>query len=81
MNVPYRNLRRFVNLRFTVEDGASLVFDMPKTQFGPNSEGVCLTVFGQRPMSFFDPDQESMQPRRRFGTDLVYVKQIGGSAR
>ena len=30
---------RFVNIRFTVEDGASLVFDMPTTQFGPN-DGV-----------------------------------------
>lgn len=28
---------RFVNVRFTVEDGASLIFDLPKTRFGPNS--------------------------------------------
>ena len=27
---------RFINVRFTVEDGASLIFDMPETQFGPN---------------------------------------------
>lgn len=28
---------RFVNVRFTVEAGASLVFDMPTTEIGPNS--------------------------------------------
>ncbi|CAM9295561.1 unnamed protein product [Scytosiphon promiscuus] len=28
---------RFVNVRFTVEAGASLVFDMPATEIGPNS--------------------------------------------
>lgn len=33
----YMAISRFVNLRFTVEDGASLVFDMPETNFGPNS--------------------------------------------
>lgn len=38
---------RFVNLRFTVEDGASLVFDMPKTQFGPNS-GVSLSTINNK---------------------------------
>lgn len=31
------SLYRFVNLRFTVEEGATLVFDMPITRFGPNS--------------------------------------------
>lgn len=30
---------RFINVRFTVDYGASLVFDMPTTQFGPN-DGV-----------------------------------------
>lgn len=28
---------RFVNFGFTVKSGAHLVFDMPKTKFGPNS--------------------------------------------
>lgn len=28
---------RFVNLRFTVKEGAMLAFDMPVTRFGPNS--------------------------------------------
>eukprot|EP00904_Undaria_pinnatifida_P009446 jgi/Undpi1/5631/HiC_scaffold_2.g00906.m1 len=28
---------RFVNVRFTVEEGAELIFDMPVTRFGPNS--------------------------------------------
>ncbi|CAB1109311.1 unnamed protein product [Ectocarpus sp. CCAP 1310/34] len=28
---------RFVNLRFIVEEGASLIFDMPVTRVGPNS--------------------------------------------
>lgn len=34
------NTVRFVNVRFTVEDGASLVFDMPTTEFGPNGDDV-----------------------------------------
>lgn len=29
---------RFVNVGFTVMSGANLVFDMPKTKFGPNTE-------------------------------------------
>ena len=28
---------RFVNVRFTVEDEATLIFDMPVTRIGPNS--------------------------------------------
>lgn len=27
---------RFTNLRFTVKDGAGLIFDFAKTEFGPN---------------------------------------------
>eukprot|EP00904_Undaria_pinnatifida_P005732 jgi/Undpi1/2289/HiC_scaffold_13.g05673.m1 len=30
---------RFVNMGFTVMTGANLVFDMPETNFGPNTEG------------------------------------------
>lgn len=30
---------RFVNVGFTVRSGANIVFDMPKTLFGPNTEG------------------------------------------
>ena len=29
---------RFVNMGFSVVSGANLVFDMPKTKFGPNTE-------------------------------------------
>ena len=29
---------RFVNMGFTVMTGANLVFDMPETNFGPNTE-------------------------------------------
>ncbi|CAM9593958.1 unnamed protein product, partial [Ectocarpus sp. 8 AP-2014] len=39
---------RFVNLRFIVEEGASLIFDMPVTRVGPNSgqsEGAGDFVF------------------------------------
>ncbi|CAM9381103.1 unnamed protein product [Ascophyllum nodosum] len=32
-----RDYVRFVNVRFTVEEDASLTFDLPKTLFGPNS--------------------------------------------
>lgn len=31
---------RFINLGFTVESGASLVFDMPETLFGPGEASV-----------------------------------------
>lgn len=31
-------LLRFVNVGFTVRSGANIVFDMPKTLFGPNTE-------------------------------------------
>ena len=40
-------LFRFVNVRFTVEEGATLVFDMPITRFGPNS-GVRLLLDASR---------------------------------
>lgn len=35
--VLFVRLVRFVNLRFIVEEGASLIFDMPVTRVGPNS--------------------------------------------
>lgn len=40
----FDDVLRFVNVRFTVEEGATLVFDMPITRFGPNSgvsKGEC----------------------------------------
>lgn len=43
---------RFVNLRFTVEDGASLVFDVDLTWFGPNS-GVSIKIKKLLFSSFF----------------------------
>ncbi|CAM9102426.1 unnamed protein product, partial [Ascophyllum nodosum] len=36
LTISSDNTVRFVNVRFTVEDGAELIFDMPKTKFGPN---------------------------------------------
>eukprot|EP00904_Undaria_pinnatifida_P003303 jgi/Undpi1/12974/HiC_scaffold_7.g02639.m2 len=36
---------RFVNMGFTVMSGANLVFDMPKTKFGPNTEGQHRTNY------------------------------------
>lgn len=35
---------RFSNVRFTVMDGASLIFDFDKTEFGPNSDFVSEAV-------------------------------------
>lgn len=35
---PLFNRARFINVRFTLEEGASLVFDMPQTTIGPNHE-------------------------------------------
>ncbi|CAM9463602.1 unnamed protein product, partial [Laminaria digitata] len=36
---------RFVNVGFAVMSGANLVFDMPKTKFGPNTEGQHRTSY------------------------------------
>eukprot|EP00904_Undaria_pinnatifida_P009443 jgi/Undpi1/5629/HiC_scaffold_2.g00904.m1 len=49
---------RFVNLRFTVEEGAELIFDMPVTRFGPNSgdeeggTGFMLEVYAGASVTF-----------------------------
>ncbi|CAM9381243.1 unnamed protein product [Ascophyllum nodosum] len=49
---------RFVNVRFTVEEGATLVFDMPITRFGPNSgaleggTGYMLEVYDGASVTF-----------------------------
>lgn len=42
MYVSLLHMLRFFNIRFTIMEGASLIFDMPETQFAPN--GVVRTA-------------------------------------
>lgn len=67
---------RFVNLRFTVEEGATLVFDMPITRFGPNNP---VSFSGTLRTSCFDESDTVLIPHvaavRRVSFCEVFAKE------
>lgn len=60
---PSYNLDRFVNLRFTVEDGASLTFDIPTTQFGPSSSVSLASTERRRQQTLVVPSKMRVDRR------------------